>query len=93
MKFRIRATIALTLALSGLLGAVSASAATSSLVKVVQGKSYGFNAVTRIGSNGAKRLGRQQRRQFRDRARRQYRRQIECVEEGAIRLRRPGASE
>jgi len=53
MKFRIRATIALTLALSGLLGAVSASAATSSLVKVVQGKSYGFNAVTAIGSNGA----------------------------------------
>ena len=53
MKFPIRATIALALTLSGLLGVVGAGAATSSLVKIVQGKAYGFNAVTAIGSNGA----------------------------------------
>ena len=53
MKFPTRATIAMAFAVSGLVGVVSASAATNSVVKIVQGKSYGFDAVTAIGSNGA----------------------------------------
>jgi len=44
-------------------------------VKVVQGKSYGFNAVTAIGSNGAN-VWVANSAQFRDRARRQYRRKL-----------------
>ena len=53
MKRHLRASIAAAVVLSGLVGAVSADAASGPTVKIVQGKSYGFNAVTAIGSNGA----------------------------------------
>ena len=53
MKFHPRATLAIALALTGVLGAVSASAATGPTVKIIQGESYGFNVVTAIASNGA----------------------------------------
>ena len=53
MKFSLRALAALALSLSGLVGAVSASATNGSTVKIIQGKAYGFNAVTDVVSNGA----------------------------------------
>src|ERR1039458_10053093 len=53
MKFPLRATIAFALTLSGLVGAVNASATSAPTVKIVQGNAYGFNAVSDVGSNGA----------------------------------------
>ncbi len=52
MKFPIRSTIALMLTVSGLVGFAGTSGATP-MVKIIQGKAYGFDSVTAIGSNGA----------------------------------------